>query len=416
MERIEELRKKYEEFKARNLKLDMSRGKPSREQLNISMALMDVLNSSTDLKDEDGIDCRNYGVLDGIPECKRLMSEMMEIPPENLIIYGNSSLNIMYDVISHAYTHGVMGNTPWCKLDKQVKFICVVPGYDRHFGITEHFGFENICVPMLDDGPDMDMVEKLVSEDEMVKGIWCVPKYSNPTGNSYSDEVVRRFANLKPAAKDFRIFWDNAYCIHHLYDDEQDIILELVTECAKAGNPDMVYKFASTSKVTFPGSGIAVLGSSKANLDDIKASLKYQTIGHDKVNQLRHVRYYKDAAGYREYMKKHAAIIAPRFSIVTGTLEHELGGEGVARWTTPNGGYFVSLYVMKNCAKRVVKLLADIGVKVTSAGATYPYGIDPDDSNIRIAPTYPPEDELRQAMSVLCLCVKIAVCEKILAE
>ena len=411
MERIEELRKKYEEFKARNLKLDMSRGKPSREQLNISMALMDVLNSSTDLKDEDGIDCRNYGVLDGIPECKRLMSEMMEIPPENLIIYGNSSLNIMYDVISHAYTHGVMGNTPWCKLDKQVKFICVVPGYDRHFGITEHFGFENICVPMLDDGPDMDMVEKLVSEDEMVKGIWCVPKYSNPTGNSYSDEVVRRFANLKPAAKDFRIFWDNAYCIHHLYDDEQDIILELVTECAKAGNPDMVYKFASTSKVTFPGSGIAVLGSSKANLDDIKASLKYQTIGHDKVNQLRHARYFANVESMHEHMSRHANLLKPKFEIVERILEEELGemkAAGSVSWTNPKGGYFISLNVPEGCAKKVVGMCADAGVKLTGAGATYPSGKDPHDSNIRIAPSFPPVEELKTATELLCLCTKIA--------
>ena len=410
MERIEELRKKYEEFKARNLKLDMSRGKPSREQLNISMALMDVFNSSTDLKDEDGVDCRNYGVLDGIPECKRLMSEMMEIPPENLIIYGNSSLNIMYDVISHAYTHGVMGNTPWCKLDKQVKFICVVPGYDRHFGITEHFGFENICVPMLDDGPDMDMVEKLVSEDEMVKGIWCVPKYSNPTGNSYSDEVVRRFANLKPAAKDFRIFWDSAYCIHHLYDDEQDIILELVTECAKAGNPDMVYKFASTSKVTFPGSGIAVLGSSKANLDDIKASLKYQTIGHDKVNQIRHARYFANVESMHEHMRRHANLLKPKFEIVEKILEEELGemkAAGSVSWTNPKGGYFISLNVPEGCAKKVVGMCADAGVKLTGAGATYPSGKDPHDSNIRIAPSFPPVEELKTATELLCLCTKI---------
>ena len=411
MERIEELRKKYEKFKARNLKLDMSRGKPSREQLNISMALMDVLNSSTDLKDEDGVDCRNYGVLDGIPECKRLMSEMMEIPPENLIIYGNSSLNIMYDVISHAYTYGVMGNAPWCKLDKQVKFICVVPGYDRHFGITEHFGFENICVPMLDDGPDMDMVEKLVSEDEMVKGIWCVPKYSNPTGNSYSDEVVRRFANLKPAAKDFRIFWDNAYCIHHLYDNDQDFILEIVTECAKAGNPDMVYKFASTSKVTFPGSGIAVLGSSKANLDDIKASLKYQTIGHDKVNQLRHARYFANVESMREHMRRHANLLRPKFEIVERILEEELGemkAEGRVSWTNPKGGYFISLNVPEGCAKKVVGMCADAGVKLTGAGATYPSGKDPHDSNIRIAPSFPPVEELKTATELLCLCTKIA--------
>ena len=410
MERLEELKKQYEEFKARNLKLDMSRGKPSKAQLNLSLELMDVINSSSDLTDEDGIDCRNYGVLDGIPECKRLMSKMMEIPEENLIIYGNSSLNIMYDVISHAYTHGVMGHTPWCKLDKRVKFICVVPGYDRHFAITEHFGFENVCVPMLDDGPDMDMVEELI-KDDMVKGIWCVPKYSNPTGNSYSDEVVRRFANLKPAAEDFRIFWDNAYCIHHLYDDRQDIIPELITECERAGKPDMVYKFASTSKVTFPGSGIAVLGASKANLKDIKASLTFQTIGHDKLNQLRHARYFENVESLHEHMRKHADILRPKFEAVEEILERELGelkAAGEANWTKPVGGYFISLDVPEGCAGKVVSMCAEAGVKLTGAGATYPGGKDPRDSNIRIAPSFPPVEELKTATELLCLCTKIA--------
>lgn len=414
MEKIEELKKEYEEYKARNLKLDMSRGKPSKEQLNLSIELMDVLNSSSDLNDESGVDCRNYGILDGIPECKRLMGEMMEIPEENLIIYGNSSLNVMYDVVSHAYTHGVMGNIPWCKLDGKVKFICVVPGYDRHFAITEHFGFENICVPMLEDGPDMDMVEKLVNEDEMVKGIWCVPKYSNPTGNSYSDDVVRRFAKLKPAAKDFRIFWDNAYCIHHLYDDNQDIILELIEECAKEGNPDMVYKFASTSKVTFPGSGVAVLGASRANIDDIKASLKFQTIGHDKINQLRHARYFSGVESLHEHMKKHADILRPKFEMVDKILSEELGElkeKGLVSWTTPKGGYFISFNAPEGTAKKVVKMCADAGVKLTSAGATYPYGKDPRDSNIRIAPSLPPVEELKTATLLLCLCTKIAAAE-----
>lgn len=413
MERLEELKKQYEEFKARNLKLDMSRGKPSKAQLNLSLELMDVINSSSDLTDEDGIDCRNYGVLDGIPECKRLMSKMMEIPEENLIIYGNSSLNIMYDVISHAYTHGVMGHTPWCKLDKRVKFICVVPGYDRHFAITEHFGFENVCVPMLDDGPDMDMVEELI-KDEMVKGIWCVPKYSNPTGNSYSDEVVRRFANLKPAAEDFRIFWDNAYCIHHLYDDRPDIIPELITECEKAGKPDMVYKFASTSKVTFPGSGIAVLGASKANLKDIKASLTFQTIGHDKLNQLRHARYFENVESLHEHMRKHADILRPKFEAVEEILERELGelkAAGEANWTKPVGGYFISLDVPEGCAGKVVSMCAEAGVKLTGAGATYPGGKDPRDSNIRIAPSFPPVEELKTATELLCLCTKIVAAE-----
>lgn len=414
MEKLEELRKKYEEVKAQNLSLNMSRGKPSGEQLELSAGLMDVLNSKSDLKSEDGTDCRNYGVLDGIPECKRLMSEMMEIPEDNMIIYGNSSLNIMYDVISHAYTHGVMGNTPWCRLDK-VKFLCVVPGYDRHFAITEHFGFENICVPMLDDGPDMDMVEKLVSEDDSVKGIWCVPKYSNPTGNSYSEEVVYRFANLKPAAKDFRIFWDNAYCIHHLYDDSQDIIPELVTECEKAGNPDMVYKFASTSKVTFPGSGIAVLGASKANIDDIKKSLRFQTIGHDKINQLRHVKYFSNVESMHEHMRKHADILRPKFEMVEKILEEELGElkkSGEVSWTNPKGGYFISFNVPEGCAKKVVRMCDEAGVKLTGAGATFPSGKDPKDSNIRIAPSFPPVEELKVATELLCLCTKIAAAEK----
>ncbi|MBQ0146063.1 MAG: aminotransferase [Lachnospiraceae bacterium] len=414
MEKLEELRKKYEEVKAQNLSLNMSRGKPSGEQLELSAGLMDVLNSKSDLKSEDGTDCRNYGVLDGIPECKRLMSEMMEIPEDNMIIYGNSSLNIMYDVISHAYTHGVMGNTPWCRLDK-VKFLCVVPGYDRHFAITEHFGFENICVPMLDDGPDMDMVGKLVSEDDSVKGIWCVPKYSNPTGNSYSEEVVYRFANLKPAAKDFRIFWDNAYCIHHLYDDSQDIIPELVTECEKAGNPDMVYKFASTSKVTFPGSGIAVLGASKANIDDIKKSLRFQTIGHDKINQLRHVKYFANVESMHEHMRKHADILRPKFEMVEKILEEELGElkkSGEVSWTNPKGGYFISFNVPEGCAKKVVRMCDEAGVKLTGAGATFPSGKDPKDSNIRIAPSFPPVEELKVATELLCLCTKIAAAEK----
>ncbi|MDO4939700.1 MAG: aminotransferase [Lachnospiraceae bacterium] len=414
MEKLDVLKKEYEEFKSRNLKLDMSRGKPSKEQLNLSMGMLDVLNSSSDLKDETGIDCRNYGVLDGIPECKRLMSRMTNTPVENMIIFGNSSLNIMYDVIAHAYIHGIMGNTPWGKLDK-VRFICVVPGYDRHFAITEHFGFENICVPMREDGPDMDMVEKLVNEDESVKGIWCVPKYSNPTGNSYSDETVRRMANLRPAAKDFRLFWDNAYCVHHLYDDNHDHILEILKECEKAGNPDMVYKFASTSKITFPGSGIAVFASSVTNIEDIKGSLKFQTIGHDKINQLRHVKYFETVEGLKEHMKKHADLLRPKFEIVGEILEKELGelrDRGMVSWTSPRGGYFISFNVPEGCAKKVVKMCADAGVKLTGAGATYPYGKDPRDENIRIAPSLPPVEELKTATELLCLCTKIAAVEK----
>ena len=284
---------KYEEVKARGLKLDMSRGKPSTAQLNLSMEMMDILNSGVNLVCEDGVDCRNYGGLDGISEAKQLLADMMEVPRDNVIVFGNSSLNVMYDTVARAVTHGVMGETPWCKLDK-VKFLCPVPGYDRHFAITEHFGIEMIPVPMTMDGPDMDLVEKLVREDESIKGIWCVPKYSNPQGITYSDETVYRFANLKPAAKDFRIFWDNAYCVHHLYEDRQDYLIEILSECKKAGNPDMVYKFSSTSKISFPGSGIAAIAASESNLKDIRSMMQIQTIGHDKVNQLRHVRFFKD--------------------------------------------------------------------------------------------------------------------------
>jgi len=399
-ELLVQLKAEYKKMQAKDLRLDMSRGKPSLEQLDLSMGLMDVLNSDSDLRCEDGTDCRNYGVLDGIKEAKELMGDMMEVPYDHLIIYGNSSLNIMYDTISRSYTHGVMGNTPWCKLDK-VKFICVVPGYDRHFGVTEYFGIENVCVPMLETGPDMDLVEKLVSTDESIKGIWCVPKYSNPTGNSYSDETVRRFARLKPAAKDFRIYWDNAYTIHHLYDLDQDHLIEILAECKRAGNPDMVYKFASTSKVSFPGSGIAAIASSLNNLEDIKKQLKNQTIGHDKVNQLRHVRYFKNIHGMVEHMKKHADSLRPKFEAVESILEKELGGLGIAKWTNPKGGYFISFDTMDGCAKDVVDACKKAGVVMTPAGATYPGGKDPHDRNIRIAPSFPPAEDMKTAAQLL---------------
>ncbi|MCD8181317.1 MAG: aminotransferase [Firmicutes bacterium] len=403
---------KYDELKSKGLKLDMSRGKPNVEQLDISMGMIGAL-SGHDLVGEEGVDCRNYGVLDGIIEAKRLLSAMIECPVDNIIIYGNSSLNVMYDTISRSMTHGVMGSTPWAKLDK-VKFLCPVPGYDRHFAITEYFGIEMINVPMTSDGPDMDMVEELVSSDSAIKGIWCVPKYSNPSGITYSDETVRRFANLKPAAEDFRIYWDNAYCIHHLYEDKQDHILEILEECAKAGNPDMVFKFCSTSKVTFPGSGIAAISASKANLKFIRNQMKVQTIGHDKLNQLRHVKFFGDFNGMLEHMKKHAAIIRPKFEAVLDSLESELGGLDIARWTKPNGGYFISLDTMDGCAKRVVAMCKEAGVVMTAAGATFPYGKDPHDSNIRIAPTYPSTEELKQACEILVTCIKIASIDKLL--
>ena len=414
-ELLVQLKAEYKKMQAKDLRLDMSRGKPSLEQLDLSMGLMDVLNSDSDLRCEDGTDCRNYGVLDGIKEAKELMGDMMEVPYDHLIIYGNSSLNIMYDTISRSYTHGVMGNTPWCKLDK-VKFLCVVPGYDRHFGVTEYFGIENVCVPMLETGPDMDLVEKLVSTDESIKGIWCVPKYSNPTGNSYSDETVRRFARLKPAAKDFRIYWDNAYTIHHLYDLDQDHLIEILAECKRAGNPDMVYKFASTSKVSFPGSGIAAIASSLNNLEDIKKQLKNQTIGHDKVNQLRHVRYFKNIHGMVEHMKKHADSLHPKFEAVESILEKELGGLGIAKWTNPKGGYFISFDTMDGCAKDVVDACKKAGVVMTPAGATYPGGKDPHDRNIRIAPSFPPVEDMKTAAQLLALCTKLVSVKKLLAE
>ncbi|MBQ6229956.1 MAG: aminotransferase [Eubacterium sp.] len=412
---LESLKKEYHKYQEMDLKLDMSRGKPCREQLDISMGMMDALNSQADLTCEDGTDCRNYGVLTGIHEAKVLIGDMMENNPDNIIIYGNSSLNVMYDTVSRAMTHGILGNTPWCKLDK-VKFLCPVPGYDRHFAITEYFGIEMIPVPMNADGPDMDMVEKLVSEDPAVKGIWCVPKYSNPQGYSYSDETVRRFARLKPAAKDFRIFWDNAYGIHHLYDDDQDYLIEILAECKRAGNPDLVYKFASTSKITFPGSGIAALATSPNNLEDIMNQMKNQTIGHDKVNQLRHVRFFKDIHGMTEHMKKHADIIRPKFEAVLEALDKNLEGLGVGEWTKPKGGYFISFDALPGCAKAIVKLAKKAGVTMTGAGATWPYGKDPEDRNIRIAPTYPTLEDLKTAAELFTLCVKIVSLEKLLAE
>ena len=411
----EHLEAEYKKFQQRGLKLDMSRGKPSQEQLDLSMGMMDVLSSYSDLACEDGTDCRNYGVLDGIQEAKVLIGDMIECNPENIIIYGNSSLNIMYDTISRSMTHGVMGNTPWCKLDK-VKFLCPVPGYDRHFAITEYFGIEMINVPMLPTGPDMDMVEDLVSKDEAIKGVWCVPKYSNPQGITYSDETVRRFARLKPAAKDFRIYWDNAYSIHHLYDDNQDFLLEILDECAKAGNPDIVYKFTSTSKVSFPGSGIAAVAASKANLDDFRKYMTVQTIGHDKLNQLRHVRFFKDINGLHEHMKKHADILRPKFELVLATLDKELNGLGIGEWTKPHGGYFISFDSMEGCAKAIVAKAKEAGVVMTGAGATYPYGKDPKDSNIRIAPSYPSVEELGKAAEVFVLCVKLVSVEKLLEK
>ena len=411
----EELERQFQEVKAKGLKLDMSRGKPSTEQLDLSMGMMDVLTSKSDLKCTEGVDCRNYGVLDGIGEAKQLLADMMEVPKDNIVIYGNSSLNVMYDSVARSMTHGVMGSTPWSKLDK-VKFLCPVPGYDRHFAITEFFGIEMINVPMTPEGPDMDMVEKLVSEDESIKGIWCVPKYSNPQGITYSDETVYRFANLKPAAKDFRIYWDNAYTIHHLYDDKQDYLLEILMECKKAGNPDMVYKFSSTSKITFPGSGIAAIAASEGNLVDIKRQLTIQTIGHDKLNQLRHARYFKNISGMVNHMKKQAEILRPKFDTVLETLDRELGGLEIGSWMAPRGGYFISFDAMDGCAKAIVAKAKEAGLVMTGAGATFPYGKDPHDSNIRIAPSYPTLEDLKVACEIFVLSVKLVSAQKLLGE
>lgn len=409
------LEEQFSEVKAKGLNLDMSRGKPSAAQLDLAMGMMDVLNSKSDLKCQEGVDCRNYGVLDGIQEAKQLLADMMEVPKDNIVIFGNSSLNVMYDTIARSMTHGVMGSTPWCKLDK-VKFLCPVPGYDRHFAITEHFGIEMINIPMTESGPDMDLVEKLVSEDEAIKGIWCVPKYSNPQGITYSDETVHRFAKLKPAAKDFRIYWDNAYGIHHLYEDKQDYLIEILMECKKEGNPDMVYKFCSTSKVSFPGSGVSAIAASDANLVAIRKQMTIQTIGHDKLNQLRHARFYKDIHGMVEHMKLHADILRPKFETVLSVLEEELGGLGIGSWLAPRGGYFISFDAMEGCAKAIVAKAKEAGLIMTPAGATFPYGKDPKDSNIRIAPSYPTPEELKIAAEIFVLSVKLVSIDKLLEE
>ena len=409
----DELEKEYKEAASKGLKLDMSRGKPAAKQLDLSRDMLDVVNSSSDLKCEDGVDVRNYGILDGISEAKKIMADILGVSSDNVIVFGNASLNIMYDMVSRAMLFGILGSTPWSKLDK-VKFLCPVPGYDRHFAITELFGVEMINIPMKADGPDMDLVEKYVNNDESVKGIWCVPKYSNPQGITYSDEVVKRFAALKPAAKDFRIFWDNAYAIHDLYEDDKDELLEIFAECRKNGNEDMVYEFCSTSKVTFAGGGISALAASKANLDDVKRTMTIQTIGHDKVNQLRHARYFKDVNGVYDHMKKHAAILRPKFEAVINEFEKELSGLGIASWVKPKGGYFISFETMEGCAKAVVAKCKEAGVTLTGAGATYPYKKDPNDSNIRIAPSLPTEEELKQATELFILCVKLVSVDKLL--
>lgn len=410
----EELTAEFEDIKSRGTSMDMSRGKPGEDQLALSMGMLDVLDSSSDMKSQ-GTDTRNYGQMDGLLEMKKLLGDMVETDPENVIVYGNASLNIMFDTVSRSMTHGVMGSTPWCRLDR-VKFLCPVPGYDRHFSITEYFGIEMIPVEMTENGPDMDMVEKLVEGDETVKGMWCVPKYSNPQGYTYSEETVRRLAAMKPKAADFRIYWDNAYAVHHLYGEKerQDWLPDILALCKEAGNPDMVYEFVSTSKVTFPGAGVCMVASSEANRKEFLRHLQIQTIGHDKVNQLRHVRFLRDMDGVREHMKKQGELTLTRFEAVWKLLESELGGLGIGTWTYPRGGYFISFEAMDGCARAIVAKAKEAGLTLTPAGSSFPYKKDPKDSNIRIAPTYPSVEELQLAGRVFVLSVKLVTIDKLL--
>ncbi len=407
----DEVKKEYDGYKALGLALNMTRGKPSAQQLDLTMGMLTALTENC--KSEDGTDCRNYGILDGISEAKKLFAPMLGVSDDELIICGNSSLNIMYDMIMRCYVFGVDGDQkPW-KDQGKIKWLCPVPGYDRHFAITEQFGFEMINIPTSETGPDMDMIEKLVSEDASIKGIWCVPMYANPTGITYSDETVKRFAALKPAAKDFRIFWDNAYCIHHLT-DTPDKLLNIFDECKKLGSEDMVFEFASTSKVSFAGSGVAVMAASVKNVKYVDSLMTIQTIGYDKLNMLRHVRFFGSYEGMLEQMKKHRAIIAPKFRAVLDALDSGIAPLGIGTYTKPNGGYFVSFNTIDGCAKKVVALCKEAGVVMTGAGATFPYKKDPHDSNIRIAPTLPPVSELEQAMKVFVCAVKLATAEKLL--
>ena len=406
------LEQEFAEVKAKGLNLNISRGKPAAAQLDLTEGMLTVLSKNEDTFAEDGTDCRNYGVLTGIPEARKLIGDICEVPAKNVIVYGNASLTIMFDTVARSFLKGVAGCTPWNKLDK-VKFLCPVPGYDRHFGITQYYGFELIPIPMDDNGPDMDMVERLVSEDDSIKGIWCVPKYSNPAGTTYSDEVVKRFAALKPAAKDFRIMWDNAYCIHEI-SDTPDVLLNIMDECKKTGNEDLPILFCSTSKITFPGAGVAAMAASENNLKVLRKRYNYEIISYDKLNMLRHVRFFKDYDGVLKHMEKHKSVLKPKFEIVLDTLDKELAPADIASWKKPHGGYFVSVDVFEGTAKRTVALCKEAGVVLTGAGATYPLGIDPKDSNIRIAPTFPPNHELEVAMDVFCICARLVACEKIL--
>lgn len=409
--RISELQKQYDDYKSRRLKLDMSRGKPGPEQLDLTLGLLDCVNARDGYKTANGMDTRNYGMLDGIPEAKELFASIFDVDASQVIVGGNSSLNMMFDYIAMAYSRGVNGGKPWSEQGK-VKFLCPAPGYDRHFAVTEYFGMELITVDMTPDGPDMEQVEKYIA-DPLVKGIWCVPMYSNPDGITYSDDTVRRIASMKPAAEDFRIMWDNAYCLHHLT-DTPDTLLNLYAEAKKCGNEDHVVMFASTSKISFPGAGLAAMSASPVTVADVKKRMSFQTIGYDKINMLRHVRFFGNVDGIRRHMKLHAAILRPKFETVICTLDGNLKEKGIAEWNTPRGGYFVSVNLMDGCAKKTIHMLKEAGVAMTPAGATYPYGRDPRNRNIRIAPTYPPLDELKTAMEMFCVCAELVCAKKIL--
>ena len=409
--RVNELENQYQEYKARGLKLDMSRGKPGPEQLDLTMAMLDCVSSREGYQAADGTDTRNYGLVDGLPEMKTLFGDIFGMPASQVIVGGNSSLNMMFDFISHCYAKGILGEQPWSK-QGAVKFLCPSPGYDRHFAVTQYFGMELITVEMTPDGPDMAQVESLIA-DPLVKGIWCVPMYSNPDGITCSDDTVRCLAAMKPAAKDFIVMWDNAYCLHHLSDD-QDTLLNVYKEAYAQGNGDHVVMFASTSKVSFPGAGVAAMAASPAVIAEVKGRMAFQTIGYDKINMLRHSRYFKDLSGIKEHMKLHAAVLRPKFDVVLSTLASRLAGKGVAEWNSPRGGYFVSVNLMDGCAKETIRLLKEAGVVMTPAGATYPYGVDPRDRNLRIAPTYPPLDELQTAMDLFCICAELVCAKKLL--
>lgn len=414
---LDDLTREYDALKAKGLALDMSRGKPCADQLDLSTPMLTMLQAPEDCFSEDGTDCRNYGVIAGIPEGKQLMARLLDADPEDVFVFGNASLTVMHDAIARALDFGCLGSTPWAELSA-VKFICPVPGYDRHFAILEQFGIQMIPVPMTDTGPDMDAVEELVAKDASVKGIWCVPKYSNPSGATYSDETVRRLASMKCAADDFRIMWDNAYCVHHLMGDEdqQDHVLDIGIACTEAGNPNRYLKFASTSKITFPGAGVSAMAASAENISEAKRLCSAQMIGHDKLNQLRHARFLDEGRGIAAHMARHGELMKPKFDLVCAKLQEELGEAGIARWTSPRGGYFVSFEGPEGTAARIVALAKEAGVVMTSAGATWPYGNDPVDSNIRIAPSLPPLEELDEAMDVFTCCVKLAALEKLAEE